>query len=266
MQSGKWGVRESMEEAVMWVPVSVESASWRVEPGVAKDLERWWRMGVRRSVSSRRGRARDVNYHYPLHQPLFSRNLHRENTEMGEEKTYLKALIQPRRKLRKHHTHLLPTRHIRLPPFHKNLPSFHQLRNCFPINLKPPPILFPQSRRTRQQLRPKLPLLLLAHCLPIEIQTFSEALPFPRVITLKTESEEGCFDTSETTTEVFGRGKSETEDEMGVMIFLPFEDEFFVVVGLGGGCVWEEGEVFLEERFHVCFCFFGGFVAEGTCF
>lgn len=63
MQRGKWAERESMEEAVMGaLPVGrAESASERWESGVAKDLERWVRMGVSRSSSSRRGRARAVS-------------------------------------------------------------------------------------------------------------------------------------------------------------------------------------------------------------
>ena len=38
-----------------------ESASERVESGVAKDLLKCVRIGVRRSSSSRRGRAREVS-------------------------------------------------------------------------------------------------------------------------------------------------------------------------------------------------------------
>ena len=44
----------------MGAPGNEVSASERVLSGVAKDLERWARIGVRRSSSSRRGRAREV--------------------------------------------------------------------------------------------------------------------------------------------------------------------------------------------------------------
>jgi len=60
MQRGKCAERASMDaaemEALREVSVSEVCAS-----GVAKFLERWVRMGVRRSSSSRRGRARAVS-------------------------------------------------------------------------------------------------------------------------------------------------------------------------------------------------------------
>ena len=62
MQRGKWVERGSMEEAVKGAaPGRRVSVSERWASGVAKDLERWVRIGVRRSSSSRRGRARDVS-------------------------------------------------------------------------------------------------------------------------------------------------------------------------------------------------------------
>ena len=62
MQRGKWVERESMEEAVIGaLPLGrAESVSERGESGGEKDLERWVRIGVRRSSSSRPGRARAV--------------------------------------------------------------------------------------------------------------------------------------------------------------------------------------------------------------
>jgi len=58
MQRGKCWDKGSMEEALMGAPGRALSESERVESGVAKFLERWLRIGVRRSSSSRRGRAR----------------------------------------------------------------------------------------------------------------------------------------------------------------------------------------------------------------
>ena len=46
----------------MGAPWRAESESEREESGVAKFLDRWMRMGVRRSSSSRRGRARAVSW------------------------------------------------------------------------------------------------------------------------------------------------------------------------------------------------------------
>jgi len=60
MQRGKCVERGSMAAAVMAVPRAV-SVSEMCASGVAKFLERWVRMGVRRSSSSRRGRARAVS-------------------------------------------------------------------------------------------------------------------------------------------------------------------------------------------------------------
>lgn len=60
MQRGKCCDRESMEEAEMGAPREV-SVSEMCASGVAKFLERWVRIGVRRSSSSRRGRARAVS-------------------------------------------------------------------------------------------------------------------------------------------------------------------------------------------------------------
>jgi hypothetical protein len=58
MQRGKEEARVGIEAAVM-VPAGREESE--VEGGVRKVEERWFRMGVRRSSSSRRGRARDVS-------------------------------------------------------------------------------------------------------------------------------------------------------------------------------------------------------------
>lgn len=44
----------------MGAPWRIVSESERLESGVAKFLERWFRIGVRRSSSSRRGKARAV--------------------------------------------------------------------------------------------------------------------------------------------------------------------------------------------------------------
>ena len=62
MQSGKCVERGSMVEAVMWVPDGrAPSESRKVESGVEKFFERCVRIGLRRSSSSRRGRARLVS-------------------------------------------------------------------------------------------------------------------------------------------------------------------------------------------------------------
>ena len=50
-----------MDEALMEALERAVSESERLESGVEKFLERWFRMGVRRSSSSRRGRARAVS-------------------------------------------------------------------------------------------------------------------------------------------------------------------------------------------------------------
>jgi len=62
MQRGKWVVRASMAGAVMGPPGRAVSASVRVASGVRKDLERCARIGLSRSSSSRRGRARLVSW------------------------------------------------------------------------------------------------------------------------------------------------------------------------------------------------------------
>lgn len=75
MHSGKWFDRASIEEALIDVPGRTVSESDKVESGVAKFLERWFRIGVRRSSSSMRGNARAViwwhsysKYHMDVHQ------------------------------------------------------------------------------------------------------------------------------------------------------------------------------------------------------
>ena len=62
MHSGKCWESPSIEAALIGAPGREVSASERVESGVAKDLERWLRIGLSRSSSSSRGRARDVSY------------------------------------------------------------------------------------------------------------------------------------------------------------------------------------------------------------
>lgn len=61
MQSGKCWERGSTEAALMGAPGRALSESERLESGVAKFLDRWLRMGVRRSSSSRRGKAREAS-------------------------------------------------------------------------------------------------------------------------------------------------------------------------------------------------------------
>lgn len=61
MQRGKCWDRVSIEEALMGAPGREVSLSEMCASGVAKFLERWVRMGLRRSSSSRRGRAREVS-------------------------------------------------------------------------------------------------------------------------------------------------------------------------------------------------------------
>lgn len=60
MQSGKWDDRASIVEEFIGAPGRDVSESARVESGVEMFLERWFKIGARRSSSSRRGRARDV--------------------------------------------------------------------------------------------------------------------------------------------------------------------------------------------------------------
>ena len=62
MQRGKCWDSASMEAAFMVAPERALSESERVESGVAKFLDRWFRMGVRRSSSSSRGKARAASY------------------------------------------------------------------------------------------------------------------------------------------------------------------------------------------------------------
>lgn len=52
----------SIEAALMGAPGRALSESERVESGVAKLLDRWFRMGVKRSSSSSRGSARAASY------------------------------------------------------------------------------------------------------------------------------------------------------------------------------------------------------------
>lgn len=61
MQRGKCWDRVSTEAALMEMPGREVSESERVESGVEKFLERWVRIGVKRSSSSRRGMARAVS-------------------------------------------------------------------------------------------------------------------------------------------------------------------------------------------------------------
>lgn len=59
MQRGKYGVRESIEEAVKTAPV--RDVGWEeVEVGVTNPRLRWLKIGRRRSSSSRPGSARAV--------------------------------------------------------------------------------------------------------------------------------------------------------------------------------------------------------------
>jgi hypothetical protein len=61
MQSGKCCERASTLPAVGWRWLGAELASY-VASGAVKERERCSRIGARRSSSSRRPRARDVNY------------------------------------------------------------------------------------------------------------------------------------------------------------------------------------------------------------
>ena len=62
MQRGKEEERESMLRAEMSAPgKEVEELEYEAS-GVVKFLERWAKMGVRRSSSSKRGKAREVTY------------------------------------------------------------------------------------------------------------------------------------------------------------------------------------------------------------
>ena len=61
MQRGKCCERASIEEALIGAPGRALSESERVESGVAKFLDKWFRIGVRRSSSSSRGRAREAS-------------------------------------------------------------------------------------------------------------------------------------------------------------------------------------------------------------
>ena len=62
MQRGKWVDMESMEAAVgAERPSMVASEEEYWASGALKDVERWARIGARRSSSSRRGRARAVS-------------------------------------------------------------------------------------------------------------------------------------------------------------------------------------------------------------
>lgn len=61
MQRGKCWERASIEEALMGAPGREVSVSEICASGVAKFLERWVRMGERRSSSSKRGSARAVS-------------------------------------------------------------------------------------------------------------------------------------------------------------------------------------------------------------
>ena len=60
MQSGKCAESTSILAELMGAPGNALSASVRLASGAANDLERWARMGVSRSSSSSRGRARAV--------------------------------------------------------------------------------------------------------------------------------------------------------------------------------------------------------------
>lgn len=62
MQRGKCWDRWSMDAALIGAPGRAASESEKEESGVAKFLERWLRIGVSRSSSSRRGRARLVSF------------------------------------------------------------------------------------------------------------------------------------------------------------------------------------------------------------
>jgi len=62
MQSGKCWDSESMELAVMAVPSTCPSPSEYTDSALPKFLDRWFKIGVKRSSSSNRGRARLVNY------------------------------------------------------------------------------------------------------------------------------------------------------------------------------------------------------------
>lgn len=60
MHIGKWRDNESIEPALIDAPGRAVSESDIPESGVPKFLERWFNIGVSRSSSSRRGRARAV--------------------------------------------------------------------------------------------------------------------------------------------------------------------------------------------------------------
>ena len=62
MHRGKCCDNTSIEAALTCAPGRLLSESDSVESGVTKFLDRWLRMGVRRSSSSRRGRARAARY------------------------------------------------------------------------------------------------------------------------------------------------------------------------------------------------------------
>lgn len=209
-------------------PVAPSRVSMRLDSGVAKFLDRWFRMGVNLSSSSRRGRARAASWIFRLSAFYFFflgggsassnkfrvliRKFDRESffplNAKRQNKTYLKTLFQPPIKSRQHHTQLFLHGHIRLPAPQKHPPRLHQFRHSFKIHLKPPSFIQnippPQPRRGRHQFPHQRPPLLLRHRFPIHLQRLDKRLSFPLIIRLKAEFEKCGFDTCETTAEVFG--------------------------------------------------------------
>lgn len=174
-------------------------------------------------------------------------------------KTYNQLLLQPRRKLGDNHTSLLPTRHIRLPPPQKHLSRLHQIRHAHPIYLIPR--LLHSTRplieaRDSLQIIPQLSLLLVRNGLePIDVEARYKGGPLG--VGIEAQAKEHGLDAGEAAAEIVGGGEGEAEDEVAVVVLSALLGELG-----GGGGVGGEGEVFLEEGFHVGGGFVGRFVAE----
>lgn len=126
MQSGKWTERESMDEAVNVSPGTL-SEDENVASGAVKVLERWWRIGVRRSFSSRRGSARAVSWVGWLAtlrkgsiegiiEEVEEGIQEKRVSESNQVPTNLQGLVQPPSEFRNNQACLFSCRHIRLSP------------------------------------------------------------------------------------------------------------------------------------------------------
>lgn len=201
-----------MLPAVIGAPSTNPSLSEYTDSALPKFFERWFRIGVKRSSSSKRGRARLVSW-----EKLALR------LDAVLSSTYFKRTFQSSCELRNDHTQLLPSRNVCLSLVKEDAPLLNQFRNSFPIHLIPSFLISPaQTRCCLYQLIRHGASFLVTDRFPIKAQTLDKGTSLPRIVVLEAEPKQHGLSPCESPTEVLCTREGQTEDEMRVVVFLAF--------------------------------------------